>query len=83
MYWLHRGTFHVSEQKPCAADDVYIEKTFRKVSGKIETMSPFVVKHIKEKSIEEAVRNLHGVLKMEKNYRDLFLPLLIKGRSVS
>ena len=29
-----------------------IEKTFRKVTVMIETMSPFVVKHIKEKSIE-------------------------------
>ena len=29
-----------------------IERTFRKVTVMIETMSPFVVKHIKEKSIE-------------------------------
>lgn len=60
-----------------------IEKTFRKVTVMIETMSPFVVKHIKEKSIEGSRAKFTWGVKMEKNYRNLFLPLLIKGRSVS
>ena len=60
-----------------------IEKTFQNVTVMIETMSPFVVKHIKEKSIEGSHAKFTWGVKNGKIYRDLFLPLLIKGRSVS
>lgn len=49
-----------------------IEKSFQKVTVMVETMSPFVVKHVKEQSIEEAMQNSHGVLRTEQNYKRLY-----------
>ena len=48
-----------------------IEKAFNKSTVMIETMSPFFVKHMKEKSIEAVMPSLAGVLKMEKIYSRL------------
>lgn len=38
-----------------------IEKSFKKVTVLVETMSPFVVKHMKEKSIDQSNAKFYGV----------------------
>ena len=48
-----------------------IEKSFQKVTVMVETMSPFVVNHVKEKSIEGSNAKFTRELKMEKNYKGL------------
>ena len=53
-----------------------IEKAFPKVTVMVETMSPFVVKHVKEKSIEG-----HGALRTESCCSSLCRHLLTNKRS--
>ena len=59
-----------------------IEKSFKKVTVLVETMSPFVVKHMKEKSIDQSnAKFLWGV----KNGNELqkILPKFIFEKEVS
>ena len=46
-----------------------IESAFQNATVLIETMSPFVVSHIKEKSI---MPNSHGESEMEENFQSFF-----------
>lgn len=57
-----------------------IEENFSKVTVMIETMSPFVVRHIKENQLKEAMQNLHGVSKTGNCCKSLFQHLLIKKK---
>ncbi len=54
-----------------------IEKSFKKVTVLVETMSPFVVKHMKEKSIDESnAKFLWGVKngnELQRFYQNLFV----------
>ena len=59
-----------------------IGKSFQEVTVMVETMSPFVVKHVKEKSIEGAMQNSHGVLRTEQNYKRLYRIFLSCRKSV-
>ena len=56
-----------------------IEKTFRKVTVMIETMSPFVVKHIKEKSIEGSHAKFTWGVKNGKKLQRLVPAFTYKG----
>ena len=56
-----------------------IEKTFRKVTVMIETMSPFVVKHIKEKSIEGSRAKFTWGVKNGKKLQRLVPAFTYKG----
>ena len=56
-----------------------IEKTFRNVTVMIETMSPFVVKHIKEKSIEGSHAKFTWGVKNGKNLQRLVPAFTYKG----
>ena len=56
-----------------------IEKTFRKVTVMIETMSPFVVKHIKEKSIEGSHAKFTWGVKNGKKLQSLVSAFTYKG----
>ena len=56
-----------------------IEKTFQKVTVMIETMSPFVVKHIKEKSIEGSRAKFTWGVKNGKKLQRLVPAFTYKG----
>lgn len=59
-----------------------IGKAFPKVTVMIETMSPFVVQHVKKNLSRVVMPNLLGELKMEKNCNNVFLILYIRKRLV-
>ena len=63
-----------------------IEKSFQKVTVMVETMSPFVVKHMKEKSIEGSnakftwgVKNGTELQKIAANFSILHEVSLVEG----
>lgn len=59
----------------------YYEKSFQEVTVMVETMSPFVVNHVKEKSIEGSNAKFTWELRMEKNYKELYQNFLFSRKS--
>ena len=59
-----------------------IERSFQKVTVMVETMSPFVVKHVKEKSIEGSNAKFTWELRTEQNCKRLYRIFLFCRKSV-
>ncbi len=59
-----------------------IEKSFQKVTVMVETMSPFVVKHMKEKSIEGSNAKFTWGVKNGKSCKELYRHFLFGRKSV-
>ena len=59
-----------------------IDKSFQKVTVMVETMSPFVVNHVKEKSIEGSNAKFTWGVKTEQNCKELCRDFLFNRKSV-
>ena len=81
----HAGIYEMCE-KDIGKMFSIIEKSFQKVTVMVETMSPFVVKHVKEKSIEGSnakftwgVKNGTELQKILPNFSILHEVSLVEG----